>query len=127
LIVPSVKQCDTKSLVQICVELNEIAERARNRKTTLDEMQGGTFTVSNLGGIGGTNFSPIVNPPEAAILGVSRSSVEAVWRDGQFVPRTMLPLALTYDHSVIDGADGARFLRWICEALEQPFLLFLEG
>jgi pyruvate dehydrogenase E2 component (dihydrolipoamide acetyltransferase) len=90
-------------------------------------MQGGCITVTNLGGIGGTSFTPIVNPPEVAILGVSRSSVEPVYQDGQFVPKTMLPLSLSYDHRMIDGADAARFTRWICEAIEQPFLLFLEG
>ncbi len=127
LLVPVVRDCDQKSVTQIAVELGEIAERARNRKTSLDEMQGGTFTVSNLGGLGGTAFTPIVNAPEVAILGVARARVEPVYQDGQFVPRTMLPLSLTYDHRVIDGADGARFLRWICTALEQPFLLFLES
>jgi len=127
LLVPVVRDCDRKSITQISIELTELAERARNRKTTLDEMQGGTFTISNLGALGGTAFTPIVYAPEVAILGVSRSRVEPVFVDGQFVPRTMLPLSLSYDHRVIDGADGARFLRWVCEAIEQPFLLFLEG
>jgi pyruvate dehydrogenase E2 component (dihydrolipoamide acetyltransferase) len=90
-------------------------------------LQGGTFTVTNLGGIGGTFFSPIINAPEVAILGVGRSTVEAVYRDGQFVPRLMLPLALSYDHRLIDGADGARFVRWLTEALQQPFLITLGG
>jgi pyruvate dehydrogenase E2 component (dihydrolipoamide acetyltransferase) len=90
-------------------------------------MQGGCFTISNLGGIGGTGFTPLVNGPEVAILGVSRGSTEPVWVDGQWQPRLMLPLSLTYDHRLIDGADGARFLRWVCEALEKPFLLMLEG
>ncbi len=127
LLVPVIRDCDKKSIVEISAELTDLAERARNRKVTLDEMQGGSFTISNLGGIGGTGFTPIVNWPEVAILGVARSQTEPVWRDGQFVPRTMLPLSLSYDHRVIDGADGARFLRWVCQAIEQPFLLMLEG
>ncbi|MBN2310085.1 MAG: 2-oxo acid dehydrogenase subunit E2 [Candidatus Hydrogenedentes bacterium] len=127
LLVPVIRDVDTKNVTQIAVELGALAERARNRKLTLDEMQGGTFTVSNLGGIGGTGFTPIVNAPEVAILGVSRSQVEAVFVEGGVEPRTMLPLSLSYDHRVIDGADGARFLRWVVEALEQPFLATLEG
>jgi pyruvate dehydrogenase E2 component (dihydrolipoamide acetyltransferase) len=127
LLVPVINNVDTKNIVEIAVELNELAERARNHKLTLEQMQGGCITITNLGGIGGTSFTPIVNPPEVAILGVSRSSVEPVYKDGQFVPRTMLPLSLSYDHKIIDGADAARFTRWICEAIEQPFLLFLEG
>ena len=90
-------------------------------------MQGGSFSISNLGGIGGTFFTPIVNAPEVAILGVSRARMEPVFKDGAFVPRLMLPLSLSYDHRVIDGADGIRFVRWIAEALEQPFLLALQG
>ncbi|GMV91637.1 MAG: hypothetical protein AMXMBFR82_14150 [Candidatus Hydrogenedentota bacterium] len=127
LLVPVIHSADQKNIVEIAIELSAMAERARQRKSKLEEMQGGTFTISNLGGIGGTGFTPIVNPPEVAILGVSRSAVEPVFVDGAFQPRTMLPLALSYDHRVIDGADGARFLRWVVEALEQPFLLFLEG
>lgn len=127
LLVPVVRDCDKKSLIDIAVELARLADRARNRKTTLEEMQGGTFSVSNLGGIGGTAFAPIVYSPEVAILGVSQARVEPVFVDGSFVPRTILPLSISYDHRVIDGADGARFLRWVCEAIEQPFVLFLEG
>jgi len=89
-------------------------------------MQGGCFTITNLGGIGGTYFSPIVNAPEVAILGVSRGAYEPVYSDGVFKPRNMLPLSLSYDHSIIDGADGARFLRWVCEALQDPFKLFVD-
>ena len=88
---------------------------------------GGTFTITNLGGIGGTGFSPIVNYPEVAILGLSRSSMEPVWMNGKFEPRQVLPLSLSYDHRLIDGADAARFLRWIAEAFEQPFLLSVQG
>ncbi len=126
LLVPVIKDCDKKSLLQISVELSQLAERARQRKTTLEEMQGGTFTVTNLGGIGGTSFTPIVRTPEVAILGVSRAAMEMVYHNGEFVPRLMAPLSLSYDHRVIDGADGARFLRWICEALEQPYVALLE-
>jgi pyruvate dehydrogenase E2 component (dihydrolipoyllysine-residue acetyltransferase) len=126
LLVPVVRDADQLTLTQVAVELTRLAEGARTRKLTLDEMQGGTFTISNLGGIGGTGFTPIVNPPQVAILGVSRAQVEPVYTDGRFEPRTILPLALSYDHRVVDGADGARFLRFVAEALEQPLLLLLE-
>jgi pyruvate dehydrogenase E2 component (dihydrolipoamide acetyltransferase) len=127
LLVPVIRDVDKKNIIELSVELNEISEKARNKKLTIEEMRGGTFTISNLGGIGGTYFTPIINFPEVAILGVSRSSVEPVFIDGQFEPRLMLPLSLSYDHRVIDGADAARFLRWVAEALEQPFKLVLEG
>jgi len=125
LLVPVVQDVDKKSLTQLSVELNGIAERARNRKLTSEEMQGGNFTISNLGGIGGTSFTPIVYPNQVAILGVSKSAMEQIYRDGEFVPRFMLPLSLSYDHRLIDGADGARFLVWMCKVLEQPFLTWL--
>jgi pyruvate dehydrogenase E2 component (dihydrolipoamide acetyltransferase) len=125
LLVPVVQDVDRKSLTQLSVELSGIAERARNRKLTSEEMQGGNFTISNLGGIGGTSFTPIVYPNQVAILGVSKSAFEPVFRDGAFVPRNMLPLSLSYDHRLIDGADGARFLVWICKVLEQPLLTWL--
>ena len=127
LLVPVIRDVERKNIITLAVELNELAERARTRKTSLEEMQGGTFTVTNLGGIGGTGFSPILNAPQVAILGMARSRIEPVFTDGDFVPRLMLPLSLSYDHRLIDGADGARFLRWIAEALAQPFLLSLEG
>ncbi len=127
LLVPVIRDVDQKSLIDLAVELNELAEKARTRKTTLAEMQGGTFTVTNLGGIGGSHFTPVINAPEVAILGLARSRMEAVYVDGQFEPRLMLPISLSYDHRLIDGADGARFIRWVVEALEQPFLLTLEG
>jgi pyruvate dehydrogenase E2 component (dihydrolipoamide acetyltransferase) len=127
LLVPVIHNVDEKNILGIAVEMQGLAERARQRKSRLDEMQGGTFTVSNLGGIGGTAFTPIINPPEVAVLGVSSARVEPVYVDGRFEPRTMLPLSLSYDHRIIDGADAARFLRWVCQALEQPFLLFLEA
>jgi pyruvate dehydrogenase E2 component (dihydrolipoamide acetyltransferase) len=127
LLVPVLRDVDQKNVIQLAAELGQIAQKARDRKLGLDDMQGGCFTISNLGGIGGTGFTPLVNGPEVAILGVSRGSVEPVWVDGQWQPRQLLPLSLTYDHRLIDGADGARFLRWVCEALEKPFLLMLEG
>jgi pyruvate dehydrogenase E2 component (dihydrolipoamide acetyltransferase) len=127
LLVPVIRDVDQKNLVQLSVELTEAAEKARNKKTTLADMQGGTFTVTNLGGIGGSHFSPIINAPEVAILGLARSGIEPQYIDGQFEPRLMLPVSLSYDHRLIDGADGARFIRWVVEALEQPFLLTLEG
>ncbi len=126
LLVPVLKNVDQLSIKKISDELTAIAERARNRKTTLDEMQGGSFTISNLGGIGGTCFTPIVNWPEVAILGISRGTMEPVYSDGHFVPRLMLPLSLSYDHRLIDGADGARFLRWICDEIQKPFSMDLE-
>ena len=127
LLVPVVRDADRKSLLEVSTEVAALADRARNRKLTLDEMQGGTFSISNLGGIGGTSFTPLVNAPEVAILGISRGRMEPVFKDGQFIPRLMLPLSLSYDHRAIDGADGARFLRWVAEVFEQPFLLTLTG
>ena len=127
LLVPVIRDVDKKNILQLSRELSSAARRARDRKLALDEMQGGGFTITNLGGIGGAFFTPIVNWPEVAILGVARAATEALWREGGFQPRLMLPLSLSYDHRLIDGADGARFLRWICEALEEPFLLSLEG
>lgn len=127
LIVPVIKDVDKKNIIQLAVELSEISVKAREKKITIEDMQGGCFTISNLGGIGGTAFTPIVNSPEVAILGVSRGNYEPVYKDGTFTPRLMLPLSLSYDHRIIDGADGARFIRWIVNALEQPFILSLEG
>ncbi len=127
LLVPVVKNADRKSITEMVVDLSDLAARARDRKLKPDEMQGATFTISNLGGIGGHAFTPIVNSPEVAILGVSRGGMEPVWNKdkGEFEPRNMLPLSLTYDHRLIDGADAARFLRFICESLEDPFLISL--
>jgi pyruvate dehydrogenase E2 component (dihydrolipoamide acetyltransferase) len=129
LLVPVIRDVDTKNITQLSVELAQLSEKARTRKISLDEMQGGCFSVSNLGGIGGSFFTPIINAPEVAILGVSRARTEPIYdkETGQFAPRLMLPLSLSYDHRVIDGADGARFLRWVVEAFEQPFLLALQG
>jgi pyruvate dehydrogenase E2 component (dihydrolipoamide acetyltransferase) len=127
LLVPVIRDADRKNVVQIAVELTQLSEKARTRKIALDEMQGGCFSISNLGGIGGTYFTPLINAPEVAILGISRTAMQPRHVDGSFVPRLMLPLSLSYDHRVIDGADGIRFLRWVSEALEQPFLLALNG
>ena len=127
LLVPVIRNADTKNITEIAIELDDLATRARNRKLRPDEMQGGTFSISNLGGIGGTGFSPIVNWPEVAILGVSRSRVQPEWIDEDFEPRRMLPLSLSYDHRLVDGAEAARFLSWLTEALEQPLLMALEG
>ena len=104
-----------------------LAEKARTGKLAIDEMRGGTFTITNLGGIGGTAFTPIVNYPEVAILGLSRSSLQPVFKDGQFVPRLMMPLSLTYDHRVIDGADGARFTTRLVQLFSDPIRLLMES
>lgn len=127
LLVPVIRDVDQKNIIELSVELTEISEKARNRKVTLDDLAGSTFTITNLGGIGGTNFAPIINPPDVAILGVSRASRQPVFKDGEFEPRLIMPLSLSYDHRLIDGADAARFMRWVVEAIEQPFLLSLEG
>jgi pyruvate dehydrogenase E2 component (dihydrolipoyllysine-residue acetyltransferase) len=131
LLVPVIRNVDRKGIFALAKDLADASEKARSGKLGLDDMQGGGFTITNLGGIGGTSFTPIVNWPEVAILGVSRSSWEPVWHpanvdeQGSFEPRLMLPLSLSYDHRVIDGADAARFLRWVCDAFEQPFVLSL--
>ncbi|MFO0808502.1 MAG: 2-oxo acid dehydrogenase subunit E2 [Gemmataceae bacterium] len=127
LLVPVIRDVDKKSVRELATEVAEIAERARQRKLPLDEMKGGTFTITNLGSIGGVGFTPIVNWPEVAILGLSRARLEPVWKDGQFVPRLMMPLSLSYDHRVIDGADGARFTRRMAAMLENPLLLLLDA
>lgn len=127
LLVPVIRDVDKKNIIEISVELQQIAGKARDRKLKAEEMEGGVFTITNLGGIGGTSFTPIINAPEVAILGMMRSAYEPVYIDGKFEPRLMLPLSLSYDHRLIDGADAARFLRWVCEAFEQPFLLSLQG
>ena len=125
LIVPVVHDVDRKDILQLATELDALAARARQRKVDIEELRGGTFTVSNLGGLGGTAFTPIVNYPEVAILGVARSRQETVIVDGRPETRTMLPLCLSYDHRVIDGADGVRFLRGLAEILSDPFDLLL--
>ncbi len=125
LLVPVIRDVDLKGIIELSGELAALSEKARSGKLSLDEMQGGSFTITNLGGIGGTSFTPIVNWPEVAILGISRGSYEPIYNGQNFEPRLMLPLSLSYDHRVIDGADGARFLRWVADAFEQPFVLAL--
>jgi pyruvate dehydrogenase E2 component (dihydrolipoamide acetyltransferase) len=125
LLVPVVRDADRKTVTQIAAELATLSQKARDKKLGLDEMAGSVFSITNLGGIGGTAFTPILNQPEVAILGMSRTAVEPVWRDNAFVPRHMLPLSLSYDHRAIDGADAARFLRFVAEGLEQPLTMLL--
>jgi pyruvate dehydrogenase E2 component (dihydrolipoamide acetyltransferase) len=125
LLVPVIRDAGRKSMTEIAIELASLAQKAQQKKLSLDEMAGSVFTISNLGGLGGTAFTPLINQPEVAILGVSRGAIEPVWQDGQFVPRQMLPLSLSYDHRVIDGADAVRFLRFVAEGLEQPLTMYL--
>jgi pyruvate dehydrogenase E2 component (dihydrolipoamide acetyltransferase) len=117
LVVPVIRDVNKKGLVDLAKELAVVSEKARNKQLTPADMQGGCFSISSLGGIGGTAFTPIINAPEVAILGVSKSSYQAVYQDGAFVPRLMLPLSLSYDHRVIDGADGARFIMHLSHVL----------
>ena len=125
LVVPVIRDCDRKSLIELAQELTDTSVRARNKKLSPSDMQGGCISISSLGGIGGTAFTPIVNAPEVAILGVSRSSMQPVYKDGEFVPRLMLPLSLSYDHRVIDGADGARFTSYLSRVLSDTRRLLL--
>jgi pyruvate dehydrogenase E2 component (dihydrolipoamide acetyltransferase) len=120
LVVPVIRDADRKDLYEIARDLATLSEKARAGRLSAAEMQGGCFTISSLGGIGGTAFTPIINAPEVAILGVSRSQTRPVWQSGQFVPRLILPLSLSYDHRVIDGADAARFTVALAEALANP-------
>ena len=126
LLVPVLRDADKKGVATLASELNTTAAKTRERRISPADMEGGTFTISNLGGIGGTGFTPIVYAPQVAILGVSRAEMEPVWQGTDFAPRLRMPLSLSYDHRVVDGADGARFLRRICEALEQPDELVME-
>ena len=119
LLVPVLRDADKKSVLEISRGLEDLAQRARERKLAIEEMKGGSFTISNQGGIGSAHFTPIVNLPEVAILGVGRGSVKPVWRDDQFVPRTLLPLTLSYDHRVIDGGSAARFMVELVESLQR--------
>jgi pyruvate dehydrogenase E2 component (dihydrolipoamide acetyltransferase) len=125
LLVPVVRDVDQKPIPKIATELQDIASRARDRKVGLEEMQGGTFTITNLGGVGGVGFTPIVNYPQVAILGIARARQEYVVVDGEPAIRLMMPLSLSYDHRAIDGADGARFLRRVAALLSDPFELML--
>ena len=127
LFVPNIRNADKKNIIEIAKELSDISDRTRNKKITPDELKGSTFTVSNLGGIGGTYFSPIIYYPDVAILGVSQSIIEPVYENGNFEPKLLMPLSLSYDHRIIDGAAAARFLRWLVKALEEPFKILFEG
>ena len=126
LIVPVIRDADKKPVMELARELAALAVRVREGKATLDDLRGGTFTVTNIGALGGTGAIPIINYPEVAILGVARGREEPVVRAGQIVPRTMLPITLTFDHRVADGADGARFAQAIIRRLEAPETLFVE-
>ena len=125
LVVPVVRDADRKGILELSKEFSTISKKARDGKLSADDMQGGTFTISSLGGIGGTAFTPIVNAPEVAILGVVRSRMSPVWNGTQFAPRLMLPVSLSYDHRVIDGALAARFARQLCHLLEDDRRLLL--
>jgi pyruvate dehydrogenase E2 component (dihydrolipoamide acetyltransferase) len=125
LVVPAIRDCDQKGPAELAAELVAASKRARDGKLTPRDLQGGCFTISSLGGIGGTSFSPIINAPEVAILGVSRSRMEPVWDGETFQPRLMMPLSLSYDHRVIDGAAAARFARFLAEYLEDTSHLAL--
>lgn len=127
LMVPVLRDADKMNVIEIAREMNVLAEKARTKKAGIADLSGGCFTITNLGGIGGTAFTPIVNAPEVAILGVSRGQMEPVYIDGKFEPRLMLPFSLSYDHRIIDGADAIRFLRWIIDTIENPMKLVVEG
>ena len=125
LLVPVVKNADSKGLLEIAKEITDLAGRARDRKIQPDELQGGTLSVTNLGGLGTTHFTPIINFPDSAVLGVGRAKMQPVWQGEAFQPRLIMPLSISYDHRIIDGADAARFLRWIVEGLEHPLNVLL--
>ena len=126
LVVPVIRDADKKSIRDLATEVATLAEKARNNKLAIDDMRGGTFTITNLGGIGGTGFTPLVNYPEVAILGLSKSALQPVVKDGQIVARLMMPLSLTYDHRVIDGADGCRFTVRLAQLFSDPLRLLME-
>jgi pyruvate dehydrogenase E2 component (dihydrolipoamide acetyltransferase) len=127
LVVPVIRDVEKKSIRDLATEVATLAEKSRAGKLAIEEMRGGSFTITNLGGIGGTAFSPIVNYPEVAILGISRAATQPVFKDGQFVPRLMMPLCLTYDHRIIDGADGARFTNRLVQLFSDPIRLLMES
>ena len=126
LMVPVLRNADQKNMVELAAAISEVAVKARDGKIQMDDLQGGTFTITNLGRVGGTHFTPIVNYPEVAILGMGRT-YQVAPPDGVGEPRTMLPLSLSFDHRIIDGSDAAAFLGWILEALREPLVLALEG
>ena len=117
LVVPVIRDVEQKGLLELAKELGEVSEKARAKKLKTNDIQGGCFSISSLGGIGGTAFTPLVNAPEVAILGVTRSRMMPVWNGKEFLPRLMLPMDLTYDHRVIDGAQAARFMVDLCKIL----------
>ena len=128
LVVPVIRDVDEKNIIQLSIELNEVAERARTNSLTLDDSRGGTFTLTNLGSLDTGFFSPVINPPEVAVLGVGRAQWSPVLDENkEWQPRLMMPLSLSHDHRVIDGADGARFMQWMIDAIDNPMLLALEG
>ena len=127
LLVPVIREVDRKSIVELSVELAELAEKARAGRLSLEEMRGASFTVSNLGGFGTGFFSPIINYPEVGVLGLGRAEMEPVYIDGELQPRLRMPLSLSHDHRLVDGAEAARFLQWIVQAVEEPLLMALEG
>ncbi len=127
LVVPVIRDADKKSIRDLAKDITELADKARGGKLTIDDMRGGSFTITNLGGIGGTAFSPIINYPEVAILGMARSSLQPAVLDGKIEPRLMLPLCLTYDHRVVDGADGARFTARLVQLFSDPIRLLMES
>ena len=129
LVVPVIRDVGDKNIIQLSVELNDISERARNGDLTLDDFRGSSFTVTNLGGLGTGHFTPIIHHPNTAILGIGRAQRRPEWSDTHetWIPRTIMPLSFTFDHRVIDGADGARFMTWMTDAIRQPLVLALEG
>jgi pyruvate dehydrogenase E2 component (dihydrolipoyllysine-residue acetyltransferase) len=125
LLVPVIRDVQDKGIIDLAVEIGDAAQRARSKKIKPDEFEGASFTISNQGGIGGVGFTPVVVWPQAAILGISRARRMLVEKEGEFVPRTILPLSLSYDHRIVDGADAARFMDWICRSLEQGLTILL--
>jgi len=129
LVVPKIENVDEKNIIELSIELNEIAERARTNSLTIEELTGSSFTVTNLGSLGTGYFAPIINWPEVAVLGLGRAQQQAVWNAEKqaFEPRLIMPMSFGHDHRVLDGADGARFMTWIVEAIKNPMLMALEG
>jgi pyruvate dehydrogenase E2 component (dihydrolipoamide acetyltransferase) len=128
LMVPVIRDADQKNMIDLAQDLGGIAQKAREGQISLADLEGGTFTITNLGGIGGSFFTPIINSPEVAILGIGRAAMDpCMGKDQLCAPRLRMPLSLSYDHRIIDGADGARFLKWIVDAIEEPMLISLEG
>ncbi len=127
LLTPVIRNADRKSVFQIATELGELSLKARSKQLTLEEMSGSTFAVSNLGGVGTTSFGPIVTWPHVGVIGVAKGDIRPVWQGEAFVPRKIMPFSLSYDHRANDGADAARFLRWVAEALENPLKIAMEA